>query len=84
MTDKIIPLHGGPVPHAPEAAFEAEPKLVLETAIEARPETVLVLGWNRDGSLYLDASVEDPPALLWLLEAAKRDLMDCYDATEDD
>lgn len=48
---------------------------VLETAKEAVDEHVMVLGWDKDGSLYFSSSVASGPECLWLLECAKAALL---------
>lgn len=39
-------------------------------------KSVLVIGENADGALYLASSSGDRPEILWLLELAKHQLLD--------
>jgi hypothetical protein len=43
---------------------------VLQSAIEDRLETVVVVGFDRDGRLYIAASTDDAPEVVYLLSSA--------------
>lgn len=49
---------------------------VLRRADEAGLTTAVVMGWDADGQLYFASSVADGGDVLWLMECAKRALMD--------
>lgn len=54
--------------------YEGDPDAVLTDALQ-RFETVLVLGWNKDGAFEAVSSEARGPELLWLVETLKADLM---------
>lgn len=49
---------------------------VLQSAIEAKPKYVLVVGEGEDGSLYFASSESDGGTALWWMEKAKNALME--------
>ena len=52
---------------------------VLVAAIAHDLKDVVVVGTREDGSLYFAGTSSDGPEVLWLLERAKRKLMDIVD-----
>ena len=50
------------------------PDAILEEA-KGEFESVLLIGWNKDGSFDARGSIADGPNLLWLVEAFKTQLM---------
>lgn len=58
-----------------------QPSLLLEAAARAELQSVFIVGWDKDGSLFLSSSVSNYPECLWLLEHAKRQIME--DGTEE-
>ncbi len=54
--------------------YNNNPDAILEEAAGAY-ETVLLIGWNKDGSFDARGSIGDGPNLLWLVEAFKTQLM---------
>lgn len=55
--------------------YNNNPDAILEEAAGAY-ETVLLIGWNKDGTFDARGSTGDGPELLWLLEVFKAKLMD--------
>jgi len=49
---------------------------VLEGVVEAEVDRVVVIGWDSDGELYFASSFANGPEILWLLELAKKELME--------
>jgi hypothetical protein len=49
---------------------------ILRKATEADLETVIVIGREKDGELYFASSVADGGDVLWLMEIAKKALLD--------
>jgi len=56
-------------------AGKVDPELLLEKAKEWGLKEVLVIGWAEDGELAVGSSEESKRDLLWLLEKAKRFLL---------
>jgi hypothetical protein len=52
------------------------PDRILTAATGKLPETAMVIGYDEEGDLYLASSTGDGRELLWLLERAKKRLMD--------
>lgn len=52
------------------------PDQVLENAIgQFDDEGVVIMGWDKDGSLYFASSIADGGTVLWLLEQCKKRLL---------
>lgn len=49
---------------------------VLEEAKEWIEDGVIVLGWDKDGEPYFTSSIADGGTVLWLLEKAKKALLE--------
>lgn len=49
---------------------------VLTCALEKDLEHAVVIGWDKDGDFYFAASYASGPEVLWLLEQAKRRLLE--------
>jgi hypothetical protein len=49
---------------------------VLNAALEAKMNAVVVIGWDEDNEFYFASSKADKGKILWLLEMAKKELMD--------
>ena len=64
---KVIPIGG-------VTRLDLPPDKILEEA-KGEFEGVVVMGWNKDGSLYFASSYADGGDVLWLLEACKKVLM---------
>ena len=52
---------------------------VLQEAIEAKPNYVMVIGENEHGQLYFSSSQSDGGTALWWMEKAKKALMEVFD-----
>jgi hypothetical protein len=66
MSDKVIKL-------VPKDQVPVD-KLLDEVKAEGLTG-VLVLGWTKDGHLYMTSSIQDGPPVLWMLECGKFALM---------
>lgn len=49
---------------------------ILDKAIAADLQSVIVIGWQQDGEPYFASSESDGPEALWLLELTKRRLFE--------
>lgn len=49
---------------------------ILRKATEAEMTTVVVMGWDKSGDLYFASSVADGGDVLWLMEQAKKRLLE--------
>jgi len=57
-------------------SLDMPPERVLSEAIEHDLETVLIIGRTKDGELYFEGSSADGGDALWLMELAKKALME--------
>lgn len=48
---------------------------VIRTAGEANLEHIIVIGWNKDGEFFFSSNKASGPEALWLLEIAKKELL---------
>ena len=58
-----------------ETSLDIPADRVLEAAVGC-VDPVVVIGYDEEGGLYFASSVADKRQVLWLLEAAKRELFD--------
>jgi len=49
---------------------------ILEEAIKVDLEEVVVIGWEKDGEMYFSSSKADGGDVLWLMEKAKKMLLE--------
>jgi hypothetical protein len=49
---------------------------VLDGAVNADLEKVVVIGYDKEGEFYFASNKADKVSVLWLLEQAKRELFD--------
>ena len=49
---------------------------VLRKATDSELKTAVVVGWDADGDFYFASSVADGGDVLWLLELAKKKLLE--------
>jgi hypothetical protein len=52
---------------------------VLSRALESNLQTAIVIGWDESGELYFASSEPSGSEILWLLENAKKFLMEYED-----
>lgn len=55
--------------------LDLPPDRILESAM-GKLETVLILGWDKDGNEYFASSAADGGTNLWLMERLKKQLLD--------
>ena len=55
---------------------EIPPERILEAALKAQLTDVVLIGQRPDGSVYFAMSTAEAPAVNWMLDCAKRLLMD--------
>lgn len=67
MMGKVIPLGG-------VTKLDIDPDLVLENN-KGELESVLIIGWTKDGELLTATSQADGGEVLWLMELCKKRLM---------
>lgn len=53
-----------------------KPARILAEAAGAQLETVVVIGFTKDGGFYTDSVAADGADVLWLLEKAKQQVLD--------
>ena len=70
MTDNVVPIG---------AHVVLPPELVIDNAKKADLQTVVIIGFDKDGCEYFDASVQGGGTVLWLLERAKLKLLRTVD-----
>ena len=49
---------------------------IIEGAVTHKVASVVVLGYDEDGDFYFASSIADGPEVLWLLELAKKKLLE--------
>ncbi|RUM47815.1 MAG: hypothetical protein DSY80_00515 [Desulfocapsa sp.] len=70
--DKIINFHGA-------TRLDLPADRVLREAINADLEDVVVVGWDNDGILHFASNKASGPEILWLLEVARKKLLEIED-----
>lgn len=60
-------------------SLDLDPDRVLEAAVGEFPEGVVVIGYDSDGEFNFCSSISDGPEALWLLELAKKRLLEMGD-----
>ncbi len=56
--------------------LDITPEKVLTAALNTGLENAIVIGETRDGTVYFSMSTADGPLINWLLDVAKRSIMD--------
>jgi len=69
MSDNVIPL--GNI-----TRLNLPPDRVLDAAKGSCSGGVVVLGWDDDGSFYFASSIADGGDVVWLMEMAKKKLLE--------
>lgn len=72
MTDNVIPL--GNV-----TRLDLPPDRVMDKAKENIGDGVVVIGWDKEGGVYFASSIADGSEVLWLMEIAKKRLLEIGD-----
>lgn len=75
MTDNVV-LFDWPT------RLDLPPERVLGSAQTAGLEGVVVVGWLSDGEMWFGSSYAAGPEVLWLLELAKKRLLEIGDADD--
>ena len=57
-------------------SLDLDVERVLQAAIDAKPNYVMVIGVNADGNLYFSSSQSDGGTALWWMEKAKKALLE--------
>jgi len=60
--------------------LDLPPEKIITRAEQESFENVLIIGWRDDGSFYFSSSAADDGDVLYLLELAKKKLMEIADA----
>ncbi len=68
MTAEVIRFNG-------VTRLDTDPELVLESAV-GQLESVVILGYTKDGEEYFSSSLADGADVLWLLERLKKQLLE--------
>lgn len=71
MADNIIPFPG-------VTSLDLAPNQILDNAPRDL-ESAVIVGYDADGELYFASSVSAGPEVLWLLEKAKKALLEVGD-----
>ena len=56
--------------------LDIPPERVLDGAKDKCPDGVVVLGFDADGDFYFASSIADGGTVIWLLELAKKKLLE--------
>ena len=55
--------------------LDVPPERILQEALKANPQSVVIIGYDSDGEEYFASSVADGGTVLWMLERAKNKLL---------
>jgi hypothetical protein len=69
MSDNIVFFDG-------VTRLDIPPERVLNSAKEANLENCVVIGWEKNGDFYFASSIASGPEVIWLLELAKKKLLE--------
>jgi hypothetical protein len=53
-----------------------EPAVILRSALRGKLESCMIIGWDENGDLFFSSSKASGPDCLWLIEHAKRQLLE--------
>lgn len=56
--------------------LDHEPDKILREATGKGLTDIVIMGWDKDGELYFASSTADGGEVLWLMEHAKKELME--------
>jgi len=60
-------------------SLDYEPEQILNAAIEKGLSQAVVIGYDEDGEFYFSSSLADGGDVIWLLEMAKKKLLEIVD-----
>ena len=52
------------------------PERVLQAAMENKLQSVVILGWDEEGEIYLASSIADGGDVMWLMRKAEKALLE--------
>lgn len=58
------------------STLDLPPERILEAAKEAGLTGAVVIGWDAEGGFYFASSIADGADVLWLMELAKKKLLE--------
>ena len=56
--------------------LDLPPERVIDNAPVEELESAVLLGWKKDGEFYFASSIANGPDVLWLMELAKKKLLE--------
>ena len=56
--------------------LDIPPERVIDNAPVEELESAVLLGWKKDGEFYFVSSIANGPDVLWLMELAKKKLLE--------
>jgi hypothetical protein len=62
-----------------ETPNDFDAKVILEACARRNVTSVVIIGWEDDGDFLFTSSMGDGPECLWLLEMAKKKLLETGD-----
>lgn len=65
------------------ARWDIPAERVIEDAIDANLDKVVILGYTQDGDEYFASSIADGGSVVWLMEMAKKQLLEEGDFSEE-
>jgi len=68
LTDNVVMFNG-------VTSLDMNPELVLKAAAERKLDSVVVMGYDPDGTMYFASSIANGPDVLWLMEVMKQELL---------
>ena len=72
MTDKILEFNG-------ISYLDLPPSRLLTKAADSELESCIIIGHDKDGEFYFASSKADGGEVLWLIEVAKKKLLEQID-----
>lgn len=69
MVDKVLIFDG-------VSKLDLPAERILQAAIDAKIDTAVVIGWDKDGELYFASTKADGGDVIWLMELAKKKLLE--------
>ena len=72
-----------PTPFNGATLLDIEPRKVLEAALSANLSSVVLVGKQDDGTLYIAASMAEAGEMLWLTDRVRWHLHRSYDAANE-